>query len=177
MIYKNGIPVGGFTRTLTIAMVVTVSIALFSCQPKERESRGMQTATVDTAAIMSAIDSLRSNYQSAVNSGNFKKLEMLVTSDHMGIQPGSADWDSMRANYRGAFPPNAKLQINPMETKVLSHNWAYEIGTGTLTYPTKDSDKSKSLSDTYMVLLKKTKDGWKVHREVSSSYIKGKESM
>lgn len=124
---------------------------------------------IDTTSILTSLDSLRSNYQTAVNDGNFEKLSILVTEDAKMVQPGASEWDTMRKASEGPFPKGATINIKPMETHVMSNDWVYEMGSSTITYRPEGADDSITLKDTYLVILKRTDDGWKVHREVASA--------
>ena len=154
--------------TLPAALVALILVS--SCQPQERAQETMgQSMAIDTMAVLSSIDSLRNNYQDAVNEGNFEMLSTLVTGDAIMVQPGTTEWDAMREASRGPFPEGATITITPAETKVLSNDWAYDMGSSTITYTPADSDEPVTLKDTYLVILKRTTDGWKVHREVASA--------
>lgn len=153
-----------------ILPLLVVSL-LVGCQPVDQQSSGMGDAVVDTTAIIASIDALRSSYQNAVNSGNMENLSGLVTEDVLMVQPGTSNWDAMRAEAQGPFPAGATISITPKEIQVLSGGWVYEMGTSVITYTAEGSDSSTTLRDTYLVILKRTADGWKVHREVASSLI------
>lgn len=152
------------------AMSLLVIMLITGCQTKEQNQGQMEKGTaIDTTAILSAIDSLRSNYQTAVNNGNYEKLSGLVTKDAKMVQPGTSEWDAMRKAAEGPFPKGATIDIRPMETHVMSKDWAYDMGSSTISYTPEGADDSKTLTDTYLVILKRTDDGWKVHREVASA--------
>lgn len=140
------------------------------CQQMQQDRVDMgQVTAIDTTAIIASIDNLRSSYQDAVNNGNMEALGALVTEDAKMVQPGTPEWDAMREAAMGPFPAGATITITPMETQVLSRDWAYDMGSSTLTYTPEGSNEAITLRDTYLVLLKRTADGWKVHREVASA--------
>lgn len=153
------------TRTLTIALMAGL-LGVIACQP---QGQGPATTAVDTAAVLSSMDSLRSAYQQAVAEDDFERLDELVAEDARIVQAGGAAWDSVRADSEGPFPPGATLEINPIETRVLSADWVYELGTSTLTYTPEGADEARTVENSYLVLLHRTADGWKVYREVASS--------
>ncbi len=122
--------------------------------------------------MQESIDSLRSAYQEAVNGEDWERLGALVTEDAVLVMPGPAAWDSMLAAASAAgtpFPPGATLEIESAEVGVLAADWAYDMGTGTVTWTPEGADEPRTVRDTYLVLLHRTADGWKVHREVASS--------
>jgi ketosteroid isomerase-like protein len=65
---------------------------------------------------------------------------------------------------RPALPPGATFEVEPLELEVLSADWAYAFGTDTLTFA-----DAKKEAMTFLVLIRKTPDGWKTFREVVST--------
>lgn len=145
-------------------------LALAACQPAPEGDRA--AAAADTAAIRASIDSLRSGFQQAVNEGDWQRLGTMLTPDARTVLAGGAAWDSMTAAASAAgtpFPPGSRLEINTMETGVLSRDWAFDMGTSRLSWTPEGADSARTLRGTYLVLLHRTGEGWKVHREVESS--------
>ena len=123
----------------------------------------MNTATEE-------IDKLRSAYETAVASGHIEAMLPLLAEGAVMVHPGAADWKAMEAVASGApFPVGARIEIRPIEVVVLSEEWAYEFGTSTTTYTPPGSMESTQLRDTYLILFRKTAEGWKAYREVASS--------
>lgn len=151
----------------TVALPASTLLLLAACQPADRPADG--AAAVDTAAVLASVDSLRSAYQQAVAEGDWERLGTMVTEDAIMVMPGSAAWDSMETASEGPFPPGATLEINSMEAGVLAADWAYDMGSSTVTWTPEGADGERTLRDTYLVLLHRTEDGWKVHREVANS--------
>ena len=115
--------------------VAAASVA--ACQPNDRPApppQSEQPAALDTAAVRAAIDSLRSDYEQAVASGNFDKMATSLAEGAVMVPPGGPKWDAMFASSKLPFPPGATIDITPIEVRVLSPDWAYEFGTSTLTY-------------------------------------------
>ena len=158
------------TTKTTLALATAGLVALAACQPQEEPAGEAGGAAVDTAAVMASLDSLRSAYSQAVAEDDWRALGGMVTSDAMIVNPGTAGWDSLVAAAGDApFPPGTTLEIEPHETRLLSEDWVYEIGTGTVTWTPEGADEPREVHDTYLVILHRTADGWKVHREVGSS--------
>lgn len=153
-------------RTLGGSLVLA-TLALGACQPQAQQAE--EAAAVDTAAITASIDSLRSAYEEAFNAGEWQRLQTMVTEDALIVTPGGAVRDSLQASPGGPYPEGATLEINSAEARIMSSDWAYDMGTGTMTWTPEGAEEARSLSDTYLVLLRRTADGWKVHREVASS--------
>lgn len=161
-----------FSSLFQFSILPLAVFLVIGCQPVDQEASNMnEAAAIDTMAIIASLDSLRSSYQNAVNSGNMENLSNLVTDDVLMVQPGTADWDAMRAEAMGPFLEGATISITPKEIQVLSNNWVYELGTSVISYTAESSDSSTTLRDTYLVILKRTADGWKVHREVASALV------
>lgn len=153
-------------RALTGFLALT-ALMVWACQPQE--PRAEEAAAVDTAAIVASIDSLRSGYQDAVAERDWERLGAMVTSAAVMVPPGGAAWDSLYAAAEGPFPEGATLEIASTEVGVLSADWAYDMGNGTITWTPEGAAEPRTLRDTYLVLLHRTEDGWKLHREVASS--------
>ena len=149
------------------ALVAIVAFAsLGGCQ----NNRSDQQATVDPSAIRAEIDKLRSDYETAVASGDSNALTPLLADGAVMVRPGGPDWDALAAAAAGApFPPGAKIAITPIEVVALSKEWAYEFGSATTTYVPEGSDKELELHDTYLILFRNTGKGWQADREVASS--------
>ena len=164
----------GRTKTTGLVLVAALAVAA-ACQPQGQpgdEETAMESSAVDTAAALAGIDSLRSAYQEAVAAGDWQRLGGLATPDLVAVNAGGSAWDAVLAASDEAgtpFPPGATLEIRPRETRVLAEDWAYEIGTGTVTWTPEGTDSARTASDSYLVLLHRTAEGWKVHREVASS--------
>jgi hypothetical protein len=94
----------------------------------------------------------------------------LLAEGAVMVRPGAPDWEAMGVAAAGApFPPGARIVIRPIEVVPLSAEWAYEFGTSTTTYTPQGASDPIRLRDTYLILLRKTEDGWKAYREVASS--------
>jgi len=121
-------------------------------------------------AIRAEIDKLRSAYETAVATGRIEAMLPLLADGAVMVHPGAPDWKAMEAAASGApFPSSARIAIRPIEVEVLSDEWAYEFGTSTTTYNPPDTKELVQLRDTYLILFRKTAQGWKAFREVASS--------
>ena len=148
-------------------LVAIVAVAsLGGCQ----SDRPAKEAAMDPSTIRAEIDKLRSEYETAVASGDSSALTALLADGAVMVRPGGPDWDAMAADASGApFPPGAKIAITPIEVVALSKEWAYEFGTATTTYKRDGSDDVSELHDTYLILFRNTGKGWQAYREVASS--------
>ena len=159
-------------RRLAATGFAVASVA--ACQPNDQSQRQQpseQPAAVDTAAVLAAIDSLRADYEQGVASGNFDKMATALADGAVMVPPGGPKWDAMFASSKLPFPPGATMHIKPIETRVLSADWAYEFGNSTVTYKPAGAANAETLNDTYLILFRKTPGGWKLFREVASSNL------
>lgn len=149
---------------------VLVAIVGFACLGGCQSDRSAEQATVDPTAFRAEIDKLRSEYETAVSSGDSNALTALLADGAVMVRPGGPDWEAMATAASGApFPPGAKIAITPIEVVALSREWAYEFGTATTTYPNAGTDKVLELHDTYLILFHNAGKGWQAYREVASS--------
>ena len=117
-----------------------------------------------------AINKLRAEYEAAVASGDWSAMTALLAEGAVMVRPGGPDWDAMAAAGSGApFPPGARIAIKPIEVVEVNEHWGYEFGTATTTYTPPGADSACQLRDTYLILFRRTRDGWKAYREVASS--------
>ena len=81
-------------------------------------------------------------------------------------EPPVRGHDELRAAFlhRPELPPGATFEMTPSEFVPMSPDWAYVYGTDTLTL----ADGMKETM-TFLVLIRKTSDGWKTFREVLSA--------
>lgn len=104
-----------------------------------------------------------------MNAGDVDRLSSLAEEGAVLVFPGGAAWDSLLAAGPGPFPPRATKEITPQEVRVLSEDWAYELGTSTVTWTPEGAEQERTIRYTFLALPHRTLDGWKVHREVASS--------
>lgn len=158
---------------LAVASGVVVTMgSLAGCQ-RPRQGQSDQVATVDTAAILLALDSLAAAVMRADNTGDTELFASTWAEDGVMSLPGGPlirGRDSIAAvfKHRPPLPPGGSLRINPMEIRVLSAQWAYAFGVDTLTYTPKGAQEPIKETATFLVLIRRTPDGWKTYREVLS---------
>lgn len=162
---------GLMLRHLPLALLIVVAAAsLAACEPQGQQQavQAEQRAPVDTAAVIATIDSLRALYEQTVATGDFETMGTLLADEAVMVGPGGPQWDSLRTASEYPWPPGATLDITPIETIVMSEEWAYDFGTSTATYTPEGTGEARTLRDTYLLLLRNTSDGWKLYREVAS---------
>lgn len=161
-------------RGLFAALTLLLSAGLLACQPADEAADGEDgetTARSERPAVSAAVDSTRTAFEQAVAEGDFETQAGIYTSDAILSVPGTGvtqGRDSIRALLERTTPPGATLEIRPLESRSLGEDWRYELGTSVLTFTPEGADGEQTAESTYMVLLRQTPDGWKIHREVLS---------
>ncbi len=161
-------------------MSAAVSLALLAgstaCQ-QPAEQPGGESATIDTAAIMAAIDSNREAFEQSIADGDWQRLNSLAADDLVMILPGGATWDTVVSASPGPYPAGAEKEINPIEVRILNKDWVYELGTSTVTWTPEGADEERTVRYSFLVLHHRTENGWKVKREVASSRLPPQEGQ
>ncbi len=161
-------------RGLSAGLALLLSAGLLACQPADEAADGEDgkaKAESDRPAVSVAIDSTRAAFEQAVADRDFETQAGIYTSDAILSTPGTGvtqGRDSIRAVLERTTPPGATLEIRPLESRSLGEDWRYELGTSVLTFTPEGADGEQTAESTYMVLLRQTPDGWKIHREVLS---------
>lgn len=159
------------TPTRAAAMALALTAGLAGCQPADRGEQAAQDTT-EQAAFRATLDSMRTAFEEAVAAGDFDAQAALYTSDAVYSPPGMGPIqgrDSIRAVLEATTPPDASLEIRPLEVKRLGEDWFYEMGVGTFTFTPEGADQERETAATYLAFFKRTPDGWRLHREVLSS--------
>jgi len=143
-----------------------LAVGLAACQPQEQADS--QSAAVDTAAVLAAIDSMRALYEKSATARDFRTLASMRADGAVTVGPGGPKWNSFMAASEKLLPPDTKLDIKPIEAGVLGTEWAYDFGVTTVTYTPDGASEPRTLHTTSLLLFRKTKDGWKMYREVAS---------
>jgi uncharacterized protein (TIGR02246 family) len=151
-----------------ILVVITIA-GLTACQPQgQPPSQGPE---IDTAAIRASIDSLGQVVQEADQTGDAELFASTWTEDAMISMPGRPPIQGREAitadfRRRPPLPPGARFTIHPTEIRALSPEWAYVWGVDSLTYTPEGADEAVTETSTFLVLLRKTPEGWQGFREV-----------
>jgi uncharacterized protein (TIGR02246 family) len=157
--------------SLLVLAGITFLLGGVACQ-QERPQQAAEATAVDTAAIRAEIDSVRSGFEEAFNAGGFEAAAEFLHPDMLYSPPGSPPIrgrDSVIAYDRSAFPSGATIEIDPIETRVLSEEWVYDYGISTVSFTPEGADMEQSVESTYLVIVRHTDDGWQVYRESLSS--------
>lgn len=156
--------------TSLVAMLFLLA-GLVACQQSVRQ-QGEGADAVDTAAVLAAIDSLRSAGEQAYSEDDIGRV---ADSFHPELiyspvaSPPIRGPDSAVAYESRNMIFGATFDYEPIETQVLTDRWAYQLGTSTLRLSAEGAQEYQPLTATYLDVFRKTDDGWKVYRSVISS--------
>lgn len=164
-------------RHVTACFAVALLAPVTACQPAGEQQAtegeaGRTAEAVDTAAVMAAIDSVRSAFAEAYTAGEFSRVSPYIHSDVIYSPPGHPPIrgpDSVIAHDWRTIPPGATFELEPVDTRVVDGEWAFELGTSTVTFTARGGDEETSMRSSYLVVLRNTGDGWQLYREVGGS--------
>lgn len=161
----------GRMEPLSVLLAGVLTLAAAGCQPEAQQRAGGEAA-VDTTAILSSMDSMRSVFQEAVRAGDFQTQADVYTPDavysHPGLPPVQGR-DSIRSVLERNTPPGASLEIEPMDLRILGPDWLYEFGTATLSFTPEGAEEAVRMGTTYLAVFHRTEAGWKIAREALSA--------
>lgn len=156
-------------KTLTLTILTAIAFTwIISCNSMEEPPANEISEQLDTLAVIATLDSMRTAFEEAVESGDMQSLSTLVAEDAIIVHPGGEDWKKMEAQTE-SFPAYASIKITPIEIQVINNEWAFEFGTSVAAYTPEGSDTAREVSDTYLVIFRNTPDGWRIYKEVASS--------
>jgi len=132
-----------------------------------------RTPKIDVEAELAKIEQVRKSFEQTVKEKRYGDLGKFTTEDMISIGPGSEDWIAyrkLREKHGNKFRYDS-IKMNPKETVILSDTMAYDFGVSSVFY-TDENGTVHEMEDTFMVIMKKDKDGeWKLHRELASSLV------
>ena len=127
----------------------------------------------DAAAIGAALAELAETIKTAYRTNDSDMYLSAFTDDAIVSMPGTPPMgghEALKAMFesRPQLPPGATFEVDPKELEVVNGEWAYAFGTDTLTIPAAAGESPHVETITFMVLIRKTENGWKTFREVLS---------
>ena len=154
-------------KKMKLAGLLLIALSLTRCNQKTE-----QIEVLDMEGNLKGIEETRLAFMNAVKESDGETIGKLVTSDAIILPPGSDDWQMMYAESKnqGPFPYDSILMF-PKETVLVSDSVAYDFGVSHVYYTNNDGNVVE-LKDSFLVILKKDRDGtWRLHREVASSTL------
>lgn len=163
----------GALKQTTLLTLAAIGIVAGACQPPGQR-RSDTSEVPDTAAIRASIDSLTANVKRANETGDAELYATTWARDGMMSNTGSMPVhgrDSIVAKFRQRppLPPGATMTIHPTEFRIQSPEWAYVMGVDTLRFTPPDASAPVQETYTFLVILRKTAEGWQTYREVLSA--------
>lgn len=154
-------------------IVVFIGVIATSCQSPIQRAPDSSEA-FDTTAIRASIDSLAAKVMRANETGDAELFGATWAEDGIMSEAGSPPVhgrDSIVAKFRRRppLPAGAKMTIHPTELQIQSAEWAYVMGVDTLTYTPPNASTAIRETSTFLVVLRKTSEGWQTYREVLSA--------
>jgi uncharacterized protein (TIGR02246 family) len=124
--------------------------------------------------IGASLDSLGAVVMQANQTGDAELFASTWAQDGIMSTPGSPPIhgrDSIVAAFRRRPPlaPGSSMTIHPTEMQILSPEWAYVFGVDTLRYSPEGAAEPVTETLTFLVLVRKTPEGWQTYREVLSA--------
>lgn len=153
---------------LAITFLFSAAISISACKSGDEQTN--EHASLDTAAIKASIDSLGGMVQKAHETKDNKLLASTWAKDGILTIAGSppiTGRDSIVSALANMppLPPGATMTIHPVEVQVLSSEWAFVFGIDSLKYTPAGSTEQVNETSTFMVIVRKTPDGWQTYRE------------
>ena len=159
------------TTTTTLIGAAALAATAVACQPAGQQAADDATA-VDTAAIMATFDSMRTAFEEAFAAADVEAMAALYAEDAIYSEPGRPPVhgrDSIQALLSRTHPEGATIEITPTDVMVLSNDWVYEFGTGTVSVTPEGAGEAVEMPASYSALFRRTPDGWRLYREALSS--------
>jgi uncharacterized protein (TIGR02246 family) len=128
----------------------------------------------DAAEIGAALNELAETIKRAYDTDDAELYASAFADDAVVSMPGAKPirgLEALKAMFksRPPLPPGATFEVNPTELEIINGDWAYAFGTDTLTLPAGADEPPVVETMTFMVLIRRTPEGWKTFREVVSA--------
>ena len=128
-------------------------------------------AREDTVGVRASIDELAANVMRANETGDAVLFASTWAEDGIMSMPGGPPIrgrDAIVAAFRTRppLPPGATMTIHPTEMEIMNGEWAYVMGVDTLTHTPPGAAEPVYETSTFLVLLRRTAEGWQTYREV-----------
>ena len=123
----------------------------------------------ERSEIMNALGELADRVKRAYETNDADLYISAFDSDAIVSMPNRQSvigHDALRTAFkdRPVVPPGSTFAVEPLEIEALSSDWAYAFGKDTLRF----ADGTVQTM-TFLVLIKRTPEGWKTFREVVSN--------
>jgi uncharacterized protein (TIGR02246 family) len=145
-----------------------LALSLGACAPA-----GSSSSAADTSKDMADINTLRSDFQTAVNAGDAAKLAGLYTADAVQMlenAPAITGRDAIQKHVQDEFGQfSESMTLTSDETKIAG-DWAFDRGGFMVHMMPKTAGVPMIMEQgKYIVILQKENGAWKVAREIGNS--------
>lgn len=152
-------------------ILLTCVLAIVGC--KNQNGKSTDHNKIDTTAILRSIDSLGAVVQKAHTTGDKKLLASTWAEDGIFINCQSEPVRGRDAIVTALtnmppLPPGSNMTVHPLEIQVLSKDWAYVFGVDSLKIAMPGATTPVVSTMSFLVIVKKTKEGWQTYRETLS---------
>ena len=153
-------------------MLTAVCCAIAACaSPEPQPAEAVTAPAADTVGIRAAIETLGANIGRAHETRDAELYAASWAEDGIMSSPGSPPVygrDSIVAAFRRQppLPPGFSMTIHPTEIQIMNPEWAYVMGVDTLTHAPQGSAPPLRETFTFLVIVRKTGEGWQTYREV-----------
>jgi uncharacterized protein (TIGR02246 family) len=136
-------------------------------------TKSPESSTFDADENGAALNDLADTIKRAYASGDAELYASAFADDAIVSMPNQAPLcgrDAIKSAFetKPPLPAGATFDVDPTELEIISPEWAYAFGTDTLSVPIPGSEP-RIETMTFMVLIRKTPEGWKTFREVLSA--------
>jgi uncharacterized protein (TIGR02246 family) len=159
-----------------LSLLPVILLLLSACrQPDRSEPVGV---AFDSAAVVASVDSLGAVVGRAHETRDAELFASAWARDGVMSAPGmppARGRDAIVAAFREqpALPEGATMTIHPQEVRPLSAEWAYVFGIDSLKLPGDAAAEQIVQTFSFLVLLRKTAEGWQTYREVLTPHQGG----
>lgn len=157
-------------RLFRVIGVVFAGSLFISClTASEKRETGISSERLELE--LRRVHKLRSDFQKFIRKNQPDSLTMLISKEAKIVPPGGDAWKILIQRVGPNNPmPYDSIHMMPEETAILNDSMAYDWGKSKVYY-TDSTGTVQYLEDSYLVLLKKENDQWRLFREVASSTV------
>ena len=168
-------------RGRAFSAMLALLVGLAGCESREpgSENAGAPTPDAatgetaeDTATIEASLDSIRTALEEAFAARDVDAMASLYARDAIFSPrdgPPVHGRDSIRAYFDRNVPPGVTANIEATDLRALTAEWAYAYGNIRLSFTPEGADAPVQLPATFLVMLRNTREGWKIYRESLSA--------
>ncbi len=156
---------------ISLLALLSLVVIIGACAPAAEEPEPSTEAT--TEADVEAIDELRAEYASAINSSDVDGLSAVWTSDGVFMppnEPSVTGKEAVQSLWQKRFDQNTYGLTFASDGVVVSGDWAFDRGIATGTVTPKAGDQPVYFDNKYIAVYQRQPDGsWKYQYVIYNS--------